>query len=104
MNIFKMIRVITPEEARIILSKNKDITILDVRTAKEFEKGHLEKAVNRNFYDEKFSEEIHQLGHEKKYLVYCHSGARALKTGEMMEKLGFDKVMVVKGNIASKND
>lgn len=94
-----MVSVVTPHEAKTLLKKESSICILDVRTPREFEKGHLEKAVNRNFYDEKFSEEIHQLGHEKKYLVYCHSGARALKTEEMMEKLGFKEVMVVRGKM-----
>lgn len=99
-----MVILVLPPEAKKSLQQNASICILDVRTPKEFEKGHLENAIHLNFYAVDFPERVGKLSRDKAYLIYCHSGARALKTEEMMEKLGFDKVMVVKGNIASKNN
>ncbi|MBI2666847.1 rhodanese-like domain-containing protein [Candidatus Woesearchaeota archaeon] len=94
-----MITLITPEEAKKLLNDKKNINILDVRTPKEFENGHLENANNLNFYDANFPERIEELPHDKKYLIYCHSVGRAFRTGELMEELGFREIIVVKGEI-----
>ena len=92
-----MMQIITPEEARRILQESREIDILDVRTPNEFKEEHLEKAININFYDHDFPEKMAKLSRNKKYLVYCHSGGRAVKTGELMEELGFKEVLVVEG-------
>lgn len=89
---------ITPEEARNILTQ-RGITILDVRTPEEFEEERLEGAINIDFHGEDFEGRISTLDSKKSYLVHCKSGGRACKAGEMMDKLGFLNVVVVKGKM-----
>ncbi|HIG92917.1 MAG TPA: rhodanese-like domain-containing protein [Candidatus Nanoarchaeia archaeon] len=93
-----MIEIITPEQARkLTTTPQADLTILDVRTPEEFAQGHLQKAHNLDFYEEDFPDKIEQLAPSKTYVVYCHTGGRAFKTAELMDQLGFRKVLVVKG-------
>ena len=89
---------ITSEEARDLIAR-KSITIIDVRTPDEFEEEHLERALNLDFRSEDFEEKISALDKNKPYLVHCHSGGRACKAGELMDKLGFQDVTVVKGKM-----
>ena len=92
-----MIETITPAQAREMANSN--LIILDVRTPEEFNAGHLAKALNLNFYEEDFADKIERLPASKTYMVYCHTGGRAAKTAELMEQVGFRKVLVVKGKL-----
>ena len=92
-----MIEIITPEKARELAKT--EVIILDVRTPEEFNTGHFQKALNLNFHDEDFPDQIERLPPSKTYLVHCHLGGRAAKTAELMEQLGFRKVLVVKGKL-----
>ena len=51
----QIIKNITPKEAYALILKNKDnqsFVILDVRTPSEFANGHIENAVNLDYYSE----------------------------------------------------
>ena len=74
------------------LEKNPGV-VLDVRTSEEFLEGHIEKAINIDFYDDAtFEAKLNQLDKTKNIYVYCKSGARSAKTSETLSKLGFDNV------------
>ena len=66
--------------------------LLDVRRPDEFYSGHIEGAVNIDFYEPGFQEELGKLDREKSYLVYCRSGNRSEQTMSMMKHLGFKEV------------
>ena len=71
---------LTPQEAYALIQTkrtNPHLVILDVRTPREFSQGHLEKAINIDFYAETFRQEINQLDREKTYLIYCRRGVRS---------------------------
>jgi len=54
---FQIIENIAPEEAYILIQKNKDnkkFVILDVRTPEEFSGEHIENAVNLDYYSDTF--------------------------------------------------
>lgn len=77
--------------------KKHDFIILDVRTPEEFAAGHLENAVNVNYYDKDFTQRISALNKEKKVIVYCAVGGRSGQALKKMEELGFQYVLNMKG-------
>ena len=80
---------------------DSDFVILDVRTPEEFAEGYVENAVNIDFYEDVFPDELDGLDRDKTYLIYCRSGSRSGKTFKMMENLGFKDVYNMKGGIES---
>jgi phage shock protein E len=67
--------------------------VVDVRTAEEFDAGHLDGAVNIDYQAADFAEKIAELPREESYVVYCASGRRATGAVEQMRDLGFTDVV-----------
>lgn len=91
---------VSPEEAAELIKeniKNPDFIILDIRTTKEFQDGHIEGAVNLDFYDDNFQEELENGDKEKKYLICCGSGVRGMKTSKSMIDAGYLEVYNILG-------
>lgn len=82
-----------------LIKNNPDLVIVDVRTNREFEVGHIEGALNIDVSLPDFKEKIEQLDKNKKYLVYCRSGNRSKFAGRIMEGLGFKEVYNLDGGI-----
>jgi rhodanese-related sulfurtransferase len=76
-----------------------DIILLDVRTKKEYNDGHLENAILMNMRSPDFSKNIKDLNKDNTYYVYCHSGARSTSAVRLMRKEGFSKAYNIKGGI-----
>ena len=60
----------------------EDIQLVDVRTAKEFEEGHIAGAQNIDFFAEDFLDQFTGLDKEKPLYIYCRSGNRSAKLPE----------------------
>ena len=73
--------------------------LVDVRTVEEFTDGHIEGALNIDYFSATFSDEISKLGLEKSALVYCRSGNRSGKSMRIMYDLGFKEVYNLIGGI-----
>lgn len=90
------IELISPET----LSKvNHDIQLIDVRKPEEFSSGHIENAVNINFYDSDFESQLKSLDKTKEVYLYCRSGGRSGKTAKMMKEMGFEKIYDLEGGM-----
>ena len=95
---------ITSEEAYDLIQNNMNNTkfvILDVRTPQEFTNGHIEKAVNLDYYSDTFKNDLDQLDKNNAYLVYCRSGNRSGKTLNIMKGLGFSEAYNMLGGISN---
>ena len=93
---------ISAQEAEVLIQKNKEdpnFTILDIRTPTEFESGHIEGAINTDYYITSFSNDLDTLDKEKTYLVYCRTGNRTGRTMPLMKKLQFKEVYHMSGGI-----
>jgi phage shock protein E len=75
--------------------------LIDVRTPQEFAAGHLDGAINIDFYDPNFRSEIAKLDPKKQYAIYCRTGNRTGQTLTMMKTLGFTNVTDLKGGIVA---
>lgn len=87
------------EFSKLMQQKKRKTIILDVRTPQEFAEGHLERALNINFYDENFKQQLSQLDKKKKILIYCKSGNRSGKAMAMMQEMGFKQIIDLAGGI-----
>ncbi len=68
-----------------------DVVLLDVRTPKEFEDGHIEGALLLDYHSSDYVDRLKALDREKTYLIYCRSGNRSGKSLAIFEKLGFHR-------------
>jgi NADPH-dependent 2,4-dienoyl-CoA reductase/sulfur reductase-like enzyme/rhodanese-related sulfurtransferase len=70
--------------------KENNAVILDVRTSKEFEGGHIEGAVNINVDD--LRDNLHNIDKDKVYAIYCQVGLRGYLANRIMRNNGFKAV------------
>lgn len=73
------------------IKQNPDAIILDVRTPREFEDGHIANAVNMDI-NGNFESDISKLDKSKPILVYCLSGARSSSAVEILKNQGFKNI------------
>ena len=85
--------------AEIIDSAPDGLVILDVRTPDEFAAGHIPGAVNIDFYELSFPDDLDALDRDVPYAIYCRSGNRSGETIGLMEDLGFGTVSELGGGI-----
>lgn len=83
------------ESALFADDSKESIILLDVRTPKEFEEGHIKGAINVDVLDENFlknAEEALKIKSKSKapvVAVYCRSGVRSLKAADLLLKNNF---------------
>ena len=82
----------------------KQIKIIDVRTPKEFNQGHIENAININFKSSNFIKSISKLNKDTSFLIYCKSGNRSGKAAKIMDSIGFYKIYDLKGGFINWNN
>jgi len=92
----KTIKEISVADAKAAIDSNKAL-VLDCRTAKEFKKGHLPKAINlqRGLLEfkvnKKFPDKTAQI------IVYCKSGGRSCLSTCTLVKMGYSNVVSMAG-------
>ena len=89
---------INAKQAIVILSDDNNVTLLDVRTIREYEDRHLKNAINIPVRTLNSSLNRLQKAKDHPILVYCRSGSRSIKASRILEKNGFTPLNV-KGGI-----
>lgn len=86
-------KTISSKEAQQMIEEHKDALILDVRTAAEYESGHIPNAIN-------LSNEYIQAGKvdslkdkSQLIMVYCRSGNRSRQAAQKLAELGYTNVV-----------
>lgn len=79
--------------------QGKKVQLLDVRSRGEFEKGHLEKAVNIDWDEPGFQQRTAALDKSRPVFVYCLSGGRSAAAAASMRQQGFKKVYEMPGGM-----
>ena len=75
-----------------LLSKNKSIQLIDVRTPGEVSSGYIKGAVNINYNDPDFIKKMSALDKSKPVAVYCAAGGRSGMTAIKLKELGFNQI------------
>lgn len=81
-------------DAQSFLTKieDKTVTVVDVRTAQEYQEGHLANSLNINVESADFASAIANLDKTKEYALYCRSGRRSTVAANEMAKAGFTSI------------
>jgi len=74
-------------------------TIIDVRTAEEFAKGHIPGAMLIPLQD--LEHRIHEVPRNKQVYLYCHSGGRSSRAATYLAKQGFTRIENMVGGIVA---
>jgi rhodanese-related sulfurtransferase len=90
------IKVLTPTEFK---EKSANQTIIDIRTPQEFNQGHIEGAVNINYYDRNFMDQIAKYDKNQPIFIYCRSGNRTSPASRKMANFGFTQINDLEGGI-----
>ncbi|UPT78600.1 rhodanese-like domain-containing protein [Sulfurovum sp. XGS-02] len=90
---------INAKQAIVRLADDSNITLLDVRTVKEYEEKHLKNAINIPVQELDNSLNRLEKMKSKPIMVYCRSGSRSIKASRILEKNGFTPLNVEGGII-----
>lgn len=80
----------------------KDYTLIDVRTPEEFDAGHLDNAVNIDWYNSDFVDQLKVVPKEHTLYVYCKVGGRSAKAAALLDSLGYKAIDLTGGYDAFK--
>lgn len=75
----------------------KNGILVDVRTPMEFNAGHLDNAVNINFLEKGFVSAFDSIAKNRTIFVYCKKGGRSAKAAQLLDSLGYKKVVDLLG-------
>lgn len=95
--------VVPVKEFQRKLQEMPQATLIDVRTAQEFSKGHLEGALNRDWTNGEFKAQVAQLDTAQPVFIYCLSGGRSAGAMSMLRANGFRQVYEMQGGIMKWN-
>lgn len=90
--------------AKLLATNTQDWLILDVRSAEEYAEGHVPGAINiPHTALASRIEEISEFS-DKPVVVYCRSGFRAGKAGDILQQANFKDVRHLDGDIMAWKD
>ncbi len=92
------VRLISPEEFKSKADTGEYI-LVDIRTPEEYQSGHIEGAINIDYYAPDFKEQVSKLDKNRKYLYYCRSGHRSGEAEILAETFNFAEVYELDGGI-----
>ena len=81
--------------------QDTDYILVDVRTTEEYESGHIQDAVNFDFYSESFQNDILTLDKSSSIILYCRTQNRSTKTANYLKENGYKEITVLAGGITS---
>ena len=81
--------------------QDTDYTLIDVRTSEEYESGHIQNALNFDFYSESFQKDILKLEKNSQIILYCRTQNRSTKTADFLKENGYREIKVIQGGITS---
>ena len=88
-------------DAQFTEIQDTDYILVDVRTAEEYESGHIQDAVNFDFYSESFQNDILTLDKSSSIILYCRTQNRSTKTANYLKESGYNEITVIAGGITS---
>lgn len=90
---------ITPQQAQVLIEKDQNVTLLDVRTVDEFKEGHIRGATLIPL--SKLEKNLKKIKDSKKkqIVVYCRSGSRSVAASRILKAHGFTPLNVKTGMI-----
>jgi NADPH-dependent 2,4-dienoyl-CoA reductase/sulfur reductase-like enzyme/rhodanese-related sulfurtransferase len=99
-NIFKQeLKLIDVEELRDGIAVKEDLMVLDVRTKREFDHGHIETAVNIPV--DELRDNINKIDKKSNIVVYCGTSYRSYLAYRILANNGFENIRNLNGSYLS---
>lgn len=92
------VRLVEINEFRALLQE-KEVQLIDVRTAHEYELGSIPGSVNINYWAKDFEDQLKVFDKEKPIAVYCAAGMRSAQAADKLRALGFREVYDLEGGL-----
>lgn len=99
--IFESTEINVISDTHFIEIQDTDYILVDVRTIEEYESGHIQDAINFDFYSESFHKEILSLDKSSSIILYCRTQNRSTKTANFLKENGYREITVKEGGITS---
>lgn len=93
------IKEIEPKIFSEKLSATPNAQIVDVRTPQEFKAGHIDNAINNDWFGDNFEINAQKLDKTKPVFVYCKTNNRSAKAAEKLKELGFKTIYNMQGGL-----
>lgn len=87
-------QMISATDLHKVIANDLTAQIVDVRTAEEFKRGHLPKAINLNVKD---SEQLSKIDKSRPVYVYCQVGGRSAAAAQFLKEKGYNVFDLEKG-------
>tara|TARA_B100001758_G_scaffold231930_1_gene228840 strand:+ start:235 stop:624 length:390 start_codon:yes stop_codon:yes gene_type:complete len=99
--IFESTEINLISDTQFIEIQDTEHILVDVRTIEEYESGHIQDAVNFDFYSESFQKEILSIEKSSSIILYCRTQNRSIKTANYLKENGYKEITVIEGGITS---
>ena len=99
--IFESTEINVISDTQFIEIQDTDYILVDVRTMEEYESGHIQDAVNFDFYSESFQNDILTLDKSSSIILYCRTQNRSTKTANYLKENGYKEITVIAGGITT---
>lgn len=93
------VKRLDPQNFDLKLKESKDPILVDVRTAGEYEQGHLANALLIDIYSNDFKSRLSKLDKSKPVFVYCKAGSRSGSAVDVLLEMGFKEIYDLSGGI-----
>ncbi len=92
--------VVVIDQFKSILKKQPGL-LIDVRTPEEYKEGTILGAINIDFLDDNFKQEMEKLDPKQAVYIFCQSGKRSAKAHKVLTELGFENVYELAGGYSA---
>jgi phage shock protein E len=93
---------LAPLDAQKLIEENRDnakFVIIDLRTQREFDDGHIEGAKQIHYYATNFMRVISQIDRESTLFLYCQKGRQSPLAFRALQRLRFAQIFILDGGI-----
>lgn len=97
-------RDISNSELKALLADRPDLLLIDVRTDREWEAGHIPGAAFLDFLEDDFEARAFALSKDRPIALYCAAGGRSEDAMKKMEKAGFRELYNLRGGFYGWED
>jgi phage shock protein E len=89
-----------PQETLLkYLEDDRDMCILDVRSQREYEQGHVPKAIHMDYQKISTHADALEPHKRKDLIVYCEHGMRARMAITVLQRAGFTRIYHLQGDM-----
>lgn len=97
-------RDISDVELLGLMEERTDLILIDVRTDKEWDGGHIEGACFLDYLEDDFKARAEQLPKDRPIALYCAAGGRSEDAMKLLAKAGFTELYNLRGGFYGWED